>query len=310
MDNKLIRQHNAITKARYEMSALEKNILYMLLAQLKESDLPKKIYKVQIKELQEITGRDVDHTQFAKTTKKLVGRLLHTRNDEKELSFNLLSSGEYKRHSGAIELELSQEIRVFLFALKKNFTQFKLSVALGLKSKYSKRIYEMLCQFKDTGILRISIAEFKGRLLLSDPKTGKDKYPKYGLLRVKVLDVAQKELNEKADVSFTYEASKTGKKYTHLVFFINNKEKLTSKGVQTFLLDAKDMGEQNERLLKRMVDDHCLSPWQALKVLHNVPAKEIGKILYDIKIAKINNKVERIGPYTATVFNRQYQLGI
>jgi hypothetical protein len=43
MEKKLIRQHNAITEARYELSALEKNIVYMLLAQLKDDDPDDKI---------------------------------------------------------------------------------------------------------------------------------------------------------------------------------------------------------------------------------------------------------------------------
>lgn len=42
MEKKNIKQHNAIVEARYEISALEKNIIYMLLAQIKDDDSPRK----------------------------------------------------------------------------------------------------------------------------------------------------------------------------------------------------------------------------------------------------------------------------
>ena len=48
MHKKNIKQHNAIIEARYEMSALEKNIIYMLLAQLKDDDPPEKAYMLLV----------------------------------------------------------------------------------------------------------------------------------------------------------------------------------------------------------------------------------------------------------------------
>ena len=292
------------------MSALEKNILYMLMAQLSEEDTPQKIYRVAIRELQQLTGRDVDHAQFSRTTKKLVGRLLHTRYDEdKELSLNILSSGEYKPHSGAIELELSQEIRVFLFALKNNFTQFGFSIALSLKSKYSKRIYEMLCQYRDTGLLKISIDELKARLCLVDSKTRKEKYPKHGLLRAKVLDVAQKELNEKADIRFSYTAKKTGKKYTHLLFTIRNKAEIPQEQPIP-LLNSKANLKLPQAPLKKLIEKYKLSAWQAQRIVSEVAVEEIHKTTYEIQLEVLNHKVRNVGGYTAKVFDQKYNLGL
>ena len=55
MDKQLI-QHNAITEARYEMSALEKNILYMLMGELQEDDPPGKEYVVSAANLEKAVG--------------------------------------------------------------------------------------------------------------------------------------------------------------------------------------------------------------------------------------------------------------
>ena len=56
MDNKLIKQHNAITTARYEMTALEKNIFYLLLAQLREEASVETKYELSVQDLKKIKG--------------------------------------------------------------------------------------------------------------------------------------------------------------------------------------------------------------------------------------------------------------
>ena len=74
----LIKQHNAITEARYEMSALEKNIIYMLLGLLNDADSPNKTYKIPLNDLKGARGKDIDHVYFAKTIKNwLIDRYTH-----------------------------------------------------------------------------------------------------------------------------------------------------------------------------------------------------------------------------------------
>ena len=80
---------------------------------------------------------------------------------------------------------------------------------------------EMHTQFKDTGVMQITLRELKMRLGLIDLITGKERYTEFGLFTGKVLDVAQKELAEHTDISFTYTAKKTGRKYTDLEFQIS-----------------------------------------------------------------------------------------
>lgn len=307
MDKQLIRQHNVITEARYEMGAWEKNIVYMLLSQLKEQEASKKMYTVRIKDLQERVGSNINHVQVSQATTKLLRRMLYTSyGKEKELSFNLLTSGEYQKGQGTIELELSQEAKTFLFALKNNFTLFRLKVALNLKSKYAKRLYEMLSQYKDTGVFRVSMEELKARLFLREPQTGKEKYPKYGLFRAKVLDVAQKELNEKAEISFSYEAKKTGQKYTQLIFTIRKKKDT----LQDNQMSLQQNAAAQEVILKRLVEKYQLSPWQAKRIIQEVPAPEIHKTLFVIQTDMVDNKLRNVGGYTATVFNKKYNLGL
>ena len=90
----------------------------------------------------------------------------------------------------------------------------------ALRSKYSKRIYKMLSQFKSPGVMHISVEELKKRLKLLDSKTGKEKFKDWTIFVKKVLEVAKREINEFADLRFTYEAKETGRKFTNLEFKI------------------------------------------------------------------------------------------
>ena len=51
IDKKTIWQDNFITSARYEMSSLEKNILYCVLSQVKANTPKDYIYKVSAKDI-------------------------------------------------------------------------------------------------------------------------------------------------------------------------------------------------------------------------------------------------------------------
>ena len=299
-------QHNAITQARCEMTALEKNIVYLLMAKLKEGDLPGKVYSVAVRELKKVTGKDIDHIQFKKTTDKLVEKVLYVNYGKKgNLRLNMLSSGKYREGQGMIELELSKEMRAFFFALKNNFTTFQFKVALSLKSKYAKRMYEMLSQYKDTRIMRITLAELKDRLNLRDVAGRKEKYTEFGLFRKNVLEVAKDELDEKGDISFSYEAIKTGRKYTHLTFKIKRIPRLLEQTAAN-----NKLTDEEKIVFVRLTKRYILSDWQADRIIKQVPLSKINKTIYEVQLEVANRKVRNVGGYTAKIFDDKYRLDL
>ncbi len=303
-----IRQHNAITEARYDMSSLEKNIFYMLLSQLRREDPRERVYSISVKSLSAIQGKAIEHIQFKKAAKKLLEQVMSARlGTGKFKEVSLFSSSEYIRGKGTIEIELSEDIRDFLFHINKSFTEFELREALLLKSKYAKRMYEMLCQYKDTGLFIISINELKERLLLIDPQTKKDKYPKYGLLRAKVLDIVQREINEKTSINFEYTEVKTGKRFSHLNFRIRGN---FESNVMPHAINHELTSVPEESLYEKLTKKYKLSPWQARVIIKSVPLQEINKTVYDIQLEVISNKVRNLGGYTAKVFDKKYNLGL
>jgi plasmid replication initiation protein len=292
-EKKLLVQDNAMTTARYSMTALEKNIMYMVMAQLDKTDPPTRYYRISGKDLMERTRKKIKYDEFKEATSKLLDReLVILRENGNLLQIRPISSAEYDGN-GMIEIGLDAKIRPYLFELKNNFTSFELNMALSLNSKFSKRMYEMLAQFRSTGILRLSVKELKERLKLFDPQTGKEQYEKWAAFEKYVLKVAQSEIAEHTDIVFTYKLKKSGKKITDIEFLINRPA--ASAPVALLPLDPTAA-----RLLERLTTDFRLRKDQAEQVFAKFSLKDINKTLYDIGLKK--GEVKNIGAYTAKTF--------
>jgi plasmid replication initiation protein len=299
-----VKQHNAITEARYEMTALQKDIMYMLLPQLKEDNVTQTKYKISFRSLITVKKVSINKEEIRQAAKGLMSSVL-TLYDEiqkKFLTIAILSSADYGVGTDKDNLivEFDPELYPFLFDVKSSFTTFILQNALRLKSKYSKRIYEMLCQFKSTGIFRISVQELKERLGLIDPKTGKENsYRDFSLFAAKVLEVAKKEINEHTDISFEYITRRTGRKITKLEFVITTKEVV--KG----LTESTLVDPQVAKLKERLVTKFRLSKTLAKKIIETIPTEEIHEILHGIQLDMSDGKIKKIGGYATTFFQNR-----
>lgn len=220
--NELLRQHNAITEARYEMSALEKNIVYMLMRNIEEGDPDDKEYVIDIYELESVLG-PLTKKEIREARDNLIQRAYTIKRDNGNvLVVSLMTVVQYDMGANKLAIKISSKILPYFLELKNNYTVFELNVALSLKSKYAKRLYEMLSQHKEAGVFNISIKDLKWRLDLLEEEKKQESYIKFNAFKQRVLEPAQKELTEFADITFSYEATKTGNKYTDLAFKINH----------------------------------------------------------------------------------------
>ncbi|NVO85416.1 replication initiation protein [Hymenobacter terrestris] len=221
-----IRQHNALTTARYEMTACEMDIVFSLLSKLSKQDRAGTIYEIRVQEMQELTGRTWNYKQLLDSTKALNSRIYQIDNSIALLQVSLLASALYRKGKGTIELEISERMRPYLIDLKSNFTSYRLQAAFSLTSKYAKRIYQLASQWKDIGETKTySLDEFKAMLKLKDPE-GKEteQYTQISSLQKYVLDVAVSQINEHTDLRIKYELIKKGRSYQRIKFFVNTQE--------------------------------------------------------------------------------------
>jgi plasmid replication initiation protein len=218
-----IRQHNAITTARYEMSACEMDIVFSLLSVLRKEDKPGTIYRIRVKELEQLTGRSWNYQRLLEATSNLRSREYHIEDNKHVLQVGLLASALYVKGEGIIELEISERMRYYLIDLKNNFTSYRLQSVFSLSSKYAKRVYQIASQWKDIGETKtFTLDAFKIMLALKDPKGQvAEQYEKVSALQKYVLDVATAQINEHTDLRISYELIKKGRSFHSIRFYVN-----------------------------------------------------------------------------------------
>lgn len=226
----ILRQHKKVTEAWYEMSALRKNILYMVMAQFKDDDPIGKKYFISIQEIKnklKEVGQKVDLAQIQEDIRKLISQV-YIFNDERgdHVQMSLFSVVEYTDESDVIKIGIVPEVRRYLFDLEFDFTSYQFLAALSLESTYSKRIYEMISHYKDVGIFKISVQELRDRLKLT---SNSNKLSGWTAFEKTVLESSKKEINEKTELNTNYTLSKTGNKYTEIEFHIKKKEEVTPR---------------------------------------------------------------------------------
>lgn len=242
-----IRQSNALTTARYDMSALEMDIMFALLARLTKDDQPGTLYRLRVQELEQLTGRDWNYHRLGPAVELLVGRCYHIEDGTSWLKVGMLASAEYLKGQGIIELEISEKLRPYLIDLKSNFTSYRLQSVLRLTSKYAKRIYELASQWKDIGETKTySLDEFKYMLNLKDP-LGKEaeQYLQISNLRTFVLDIAVEQINAHTDLTISYELNKVGRSFQSVCFYVVRQE--PQQLPIPFELDTEDARRQTAR---------------------------------------------------------------
>lgn len=294
-------QDNVLTVARYEMTETEKNILYMVVAQVRKEDSPMKMYQVSVKEMAALTGSDeLNFEAYKRATEKLVGRVFQTiLPNGNLLQASFFASAEYKTGTGIIELELSQKVRPFYVDLNQRFTKIQLVAAISLNSAYAKRVYELLCMYKNmqNKTFKRDLAELKSMLGIIDPKTGKDIYPDWTKFQMRVLDVATREINGHTDITFTYKpvyGDRPGR----------GRKPVVEVEFEVFY-QAKTEPIQTSSLHERLVKQFRLRVDQADQVLALHSVETINRQLYDIQAKAADGKVKNLGSYTAKVFGLQ-----
>lgn len=246
MKEHIIAQDNRITTARYELSLMEKRIMYVLVRDIRNrfvvnetgdktlfQDLIIKTTSNRLlKDLEETNPKRVKEAFRSLRLRSFEwdNGLPDTHPDHQWFEVGFINYGEWKR-GGNIEFQISKLILPFFVALTKKFTEYNLVVAISLKSKWSQRFYEMCCQWKNAGGVVLNIKELREQFNLED------KYAKYGAFKKYVINVAYKELKElfirgENDVYFEYSELKKGRSVEALKLKIITKDK-TKEVAQT-----------------------------------------------------------------------------
>lgn len=288
-----VKQANSLVQARYDLSAWELNIFILMLYEMKLARFEKNYYQVSLEKLAKYTpGLNITHVKDA--AEKLSRRTLKIQNGEKWLVAPFVSSCEYLM--GYLEIGVDSKLLKHYQDLEK-YTVYELQTALSVRSKYTKRIYQLISQYKHLGHYITRVDELKMLLGLINEKTGKEEYKMWTSFKERVLDVAKRELFETGELAFTWRVhQKQGKKITHLYFEIikTAPEKKTPPDPQVIDYLTKTLKLVN---------------WQAERIAERVSPPDIEVTINNIKNAYRLGQVRNIGAYSAMTFDNHFKLG-
>ena len=223
MESLTLIQPNEITNARYDFTALQKNVVYMIYKELqshltKEYLLDKDLFNNFVVSLPVAAlAGERNHPKVIEAAKGLMTKPFQYDYDRGSKKYTvatvLVHTAKHEHGSDTVELYVPFEALSLLLFIGKGFTIYQLPIALSLKSKHSKRIYELCCRWKDKGGFNMSLLELRQMMCLEK------EYEEISMFRRKVLDTAKKELKENADVWFEYDVRKVKSRSFNWIYF-------------------------------------------------------------------------------------------
>lgn len=220
--NSVVRKSNWLVTASYKLTLNEQRLVLTAIAKIPfDSKEIKRRVVITAKEMLDCfpdIGEKHVYEEMEKASENLFQRWIRIEDPNQIEKFRWISAKLiYKKGEGRVGFSFSPEILPYLQQLKEQFTKYKLGDISSLKSVYSIRLFEILMQFQNMGIVLVGIQEFKERLGISD------KYSDYLNLRRRIIEPAVNELNQKSHFNITFKGVREGRAIKKLEFFFSEK---------------------------------------------------------------------------------------
>ena len=217
----IVTQKNELVEAHHidPLSVNEQKVVLTMISMIEPADDDFKTYLLSVKDFAEMVGLKGESTysEIKKISKTLVSKVIEIPIGKKDwLVATWASSVRYRSSEGTVEFSFDSKLKPYLLQLKNQFTSYKLTNILSLKSTYSIRLYELMKKWQHLGRWECSIEELRGILGAKLVKS----YLVYGNFKNRVLLPALVELNDKTDVQISFSEIKKGRKVERIEFTI------------------------------------------------------------------------------------------
>ena len=226
----LVVKTNQLNSALQNLSLPEIRIIQLAIVDARETntglstDKPLRIDALRYAEMFETT-RQNGYQRMKDAEENLFNRRFSYIDDRgKVIKSRWIQQVTYLDDEGAIEL-------VFTLAVVKGisridgaedfFTSYLLEQTASMDSIYSIRLYELLVQWKQAKNTPLfELEKFRDQLGIETHE-----YKRMGNFKLRVLDLAVEEINEKSDIKVSYEQVKKGRTITGFKFKVLTKDK-------------------------------------------------------------------------------------
>ncbi|MEL6256838.1 MAG: replication initiation protein [Bacteroidota bacterium] len=259
----LVVKSNQLINARYSLTVAEIRLFLMMVAQVEKDDMDFKPYRIRIQDYAKAVGTQSKshYKEIKEAAQNLISRIADLPKDDGGwLKVAFLSSAEYFKGEGMLELCFDPKLKPYLLELKSRFTAYDIRNVLTLQSSYSIRIYELLKQFEKIGERTFRVNDLKGILGIKETQ-----YKRYNDFKRFVIQQAYQDLKQHTDISFEFEEIKEGRRIASIRFIIQ--KQLRAFGDveiapdQGLVSELREMGlsqKQAERFVKDLSREHIL----------------------------------------------------
>lgn len=221
---------NDLIKGKSNLSLNELKLLRLTIMQVLKEDTDLRTYQINISELAELLDitspsiyRDVDDM-----TTHLLQEIVYVGDGNpkhKYKKFQWCSDCEYD--NGVVTIRLHDNLKPYLLELKEHYTQYVLQDILILKTVYAVRMYELIVEELRTKVYADKTATIELSIDTIRKATNTEtKYEQTAMLKVRVIDSAISEINEKLGYNISYEPIKKSRKIVGYRFTIESKNNI------------------------------------------------------------------------------------
>lgn len=205
-----------IQRAKFDLSLQESKLLSYIISKVRPDDTDLTEYTFSVKEYCQVIGIDYkngnNYIKIKESLKNLRDKSFWMMDENGvESTVGWLEKAKIYKGSGKIAVRLDPDLQKYLLGMINNYTQYSLLFTIPMKSNYSLRLYELLRSYAFTKSHTFDLEDLKDLLHANTYDHFKD-------FRVKVIEIAIKEINLYTDLDVSWEPIYKGKKVTQVKF--------------------------------------------------------------------------------------------
>lgn len=219
MDDNLVAQGNDLVEAKHRdpLTVNEQKAILTIVSMISPDDKDFQVYSLGVRDFGEmlgVKGESIYH-ELKKIANSIVGKVIEIPTKTGFIATAWMSSVEYKKGEAIVEFSFDPKLRPYLLQLQNQFTTYRLSNILSLKSMYSIRLYELMKKWQKIARWEYPVEDLRDKL-----GANQKSYENYGSFKQKVLTPALSEINEFTDLHVTYREIRVGRRIGRIEFTI------------------------------------------------------------------------------------------
>lgn len=227
ISEKVVVMANDMIRGISKLSLMEAKFLRLLIMQNKPNDEDFGKFRISAADLAEVLQMPVDNVyrEADKMTDHLLREVIKIGDGNAHhawVKFQWLSYCKYE--DGIFTIQLHQELKPYLIGLRKWYTQYRIEDIIRFSSGHAIRVYELISMaMKGSKPYGDNVTEVSLDIETIRKATGtENKYASTNVFKLRVIDAAVKEINEKTGYHVDYKEYKLSRKIAGFTFRVQS----------------------------------------------------------------------------------------